>query len=49
MFQEEIVSSNKKEDRAKVIAKYSVNDILENCVCKSITSLVPFLKLMEEK
>ena len=41
----QIVSSNKKEDRAKIIAKYNVNDILENCVCKSITSFGAFFEI----
>ena len=41
----QIISSNKKEDRAKIIAKYSVNDILEDCVCKSITSFGAFFEI----
>ncbi len=41
----QIVSLNKKEDRAKIIEKYKVGDILENCVCKSITSFGAFFEV----
>lgn len=41
----QIVSINKKEDKAKVIEKYKVGDILENCICKSITSFGAFFEI----
>jgi len=41
----QIVSISKKEDRAKVIEKYKVGDILENCTCKSITSFGAFFEI----
>ena len=41
----QIVSISKKEDKAKVIEKYKVGDILENCVCKSITSFGAFFEI----
>ncbi len=41
----QIVSINKKEDKAKVIEKYKVGDILENCTCKSITSFGAFFEI----
>ncbi len=41
----QIISSSKKEDKAKIIEKYKVGDILENCVCKSITSFGAFFEI----
>ncbi len=41
----QIVSISKKEDRAKVIEKYKVGDVLENCTCKSITSFGAFFEI----
>ena len=41
----QIVSINKKEDRAKIIGKYKIGDILEDCVCKSITSFGAFFEV----
>jgi len=41
----QIVSISKKEDRAKIIEKYKVGDVLEDCVCKSITSFGAFFEV----
>ena len=41
----QIVSISKKEDKAKIIEKYKVGDILEDCVCKSITSFGAFFEI----
>ncbi len=41
----QIVSISKKEDRAKIIGKYKVGDVLEDCVCKSITSFGAFFEV----
>ena len=43
VFQEEIISSFKKEDKAKIIEKYKVGDIIKNAEVKGYSSFGCFL------
>ena len=42
VFQEEIISSFKKEDKAKIIEKYKVGDIIKGAEVKAIALLDVF-------
>ena len=42
----QIVSSNKREDKAKIIEKFKVGDIIKDAVVKGYSSLAVFLKLI---
>ena len=44
----EVISSSKKEDKAKLIKKYSVGMIIKNAECKSINSFGAFLTVNGE-
>ncbi len=44
----QIISSSKKEDKAKVIEKYKVGDLIKNAVCKGYSSFGAFFHVNNE-
>ena len=46
-FEKEIISSFKKEDKAKIISKYKVGDVIKNAEVKGFSSFGCFLMSME--
>ena len=39
----QIISSNKKEDKAKIIEKYKIGDVIKNAIVKGYSSFGCFL------
>ena len=44
----QIISSGKKEDKAKIIEKYKVGDVIKNAVCKGYSSFGAFFNVNNE-